>query len=980
MKMWQQFQSLSKTLKRFTYAVLAVAVYALIGFLLLPLIVQPLLVDTLNEKLNRKASIESIKINPFALSVSINKLSVAGKHTQQLFGFEQLVVNFQALGVFRQVIGFDEISIVRPNMKIIVLKSGGYNFDDIIKKFSAAEGAENIEPQENIKDESWSVAIDKFRYVEGSVYFEDRNRATEFKSQIESLSISLDDFSTRPGDGNLHHIKAQTLRGTTVDWTGEFSLSPLKSQGHIELLGDLMVVSDYMQEQMRIKIKQGKLSVKSDYDFKLLEGESIFNINNMLAAIEDLDVRRKDDSKVVAWKQVSLNLAELDLINKKLVINNIATTDIAVEINKDKKTNVDFADLFVLQNLAESGEASAANASDAGADQKWDVSITEINNENLDVNLLDQSVSPAVLHHLKFIDININDLKPFTDEQANFLVALKINDNGRVDITGKAQPASKLIDLNLRTKSIALKDYQSYINNILRIDILKGDFGSDLNIKIDASADIAKLNVNGDIDISSLTLRDKKLKEKFLSWKRLSVKYFSFEYPEQKIDISDIDVNKPYLRLVMNGGGETNIQKLMIENKASQNNKPAVVQGEKSDFKAAIKNISIRDAKMDFSDSSLSPNFSAGIYHLKGNVSGLSSKQLSKARVDLKGKVDKYAPVTIKGDINPLTKDKYTEIEMLFKGIELTTFTPYSGKFAGYEIEKGKLSLDLKYKLSKNELVAENGVVLDQLTLGEATDSEDATSLPLNFALSLLKDSNGVIDIDLPIRGNINDPDFKYGSLVWGALGNLITGIVSSPFKALANLAGGDAEGLDYIVFSANSAELTIPEKNKLDLLAKALLQRPELHLEIRGVSSSLIDHDEMAYLKVRKKLKLKPETLSIIATQDDRDELVDYYEKITKLTADELLPKKHKLSSEQAEKLVFDKALKVVLNKTEVTELEFELLAKQRAGQIQQYLIDVGKVSADNIFLLDSNINLANEFENVKDSSLQLPLGLKAK
>jgi len=266
------------------------------------------------------------------------------------------------------------------------------------------------------------------------------------------------------------------------------------------------------------------------------------------------------------------------------------------------------------------------------------------------------------------------------------------------------------------------------------------------------------------------------------------------------------------------------------------------------------------------------------------------------------------------------------------------------------------------------------------LTLGEETDSEDATSLPVNFALSLLKDSNGVIDFNLPIRGNVDSPDFHYGSLVWGALGNLIVGIVSSPFSALANLAGGDSEGLDFVVFSANSSELSGAEKTKLDSLSRALIQRPELHLEIRGVSSTLVDHDEIAYIKVLKKLKLKSSPLSATLDENAKDEIIDHYESITKKSADELLPKDHKLTSKQVDDYIFDKALIVVLEKTEVTQAEYHVLAKNRAEKIQTYLIEIGKVPVSNIFLLDSNTQLENKFEDVEKGLLKLPLSLKAK
>ena len=294
----------------------------------------------------------------------------------------------------------------------------------------------------------------------------------------------------------------------------------------------------------------------------------------------------------------------------------------------------------------------------------------------------------------------------------------------------------------------------------------------------------------------------------FLSWKNLKLNDIEFSYPEKNLTLAAININTPFFRLVVNEGSTTNIQQLMkaekTPNSEVENVKPEAkvdVISEKQSFTAEINKINIINGKLDFSDNSLTPKFSAGIYSLNGDITGLSSNEGSKATIDLKGKVDKYAPVIIKGSVNPLSHDAYTDIDMLFKGIELTTFTPYSGKFAGYTIDKGKLSLGLNYKLSNNKLVAENKVTLDQLTLGEVVNSEEATSLPIKLALSLLKDANGVIEFNLPIRGDIDNPDFHYSSLIWGALGNLLTGIISSPFKALAGLIGGGSEDLDQVIF-----------------------------------------------------------------------------------------------------------------------------------------------------------------------------------
>jgi len=248
-----------------------------------------------------------------------------------------------------------------------------------------------------------------------------------------------------------------------------------------------------------------------------------------------------------------------------------------------------------------------------------------------------------------------------------------------------------------------------------------------------------------------------------------------------------------------------------------------------------VDTIRIEEGAADFSDLFIKPNFAADIRNLRGRVKGLSSTPEKRADVLLEGEVNKYSPVKISGQINPLTKEKYGDLALSFKNFDLSSTSPYAGKFAGYKIEKGKLSLNLKYKVSGDDFSGENGIVIEQLTLGERVESPDATELPVGLAVALLKDSNGNIELDVPVEGDLNDPHFDYGKVVSDAMSKIITNIVSSPFAALGSLVGGSADELSYIEFEFGSATLRPEQIEKLDKLAKALQERPGLRLEITG-------------------------------------------------------------------------------------------------------------------------------------------------
>jgi hypothetical protein len=245
-----------------------------------------------------------------------------------------------------------------------------------------------------------------------------------------------------------------------------------------------------------------------------------------------------------------------------------------------------------------------------------------------------------------------------------------------------------------------------------------------------------------------------------------------------------------------------------------------------------IKSISVTGGSALFADNSIKPSFAAGILDLEGTITGLSSQPDSRAKVQLKGKVDRYAPVDIAGEVNLLSAAKYSDVALNFRNMELTTFNPYSGKFAGYNISKGKLSTELRYRVEDRKLDAQHHIVVDNLEFGDKTDSKDAAPIPIKLAVALLKDRNGVIDLELPVSGSLDDPKFRLAPIIWKALLGLLTKIATAPFALLGSLFGG-GDQLSYVDFQPGSAEIHAAEIEQLNKLAHALSERPQLRLDV---------------------------------------------------------------------------------------------------------------------------------------------------
>jgi hypothetical protein len=313
-------------------------------------------------------------------------------------------------------------------------------------------------------------------------------------------------------------------------------------------------------------------------------------------------------------------------------------------------------------------------------------------------------------------------------------------------------------------------------------------------------------------------------------------------------------VTQPNGKFIIEKDRSLNLAKVIKSDPAPK--KPDKAAAAEDPFPYRVRRVLVNEGKVDFADLSLITPFGTKIHELKGVVAGLSSTRGARAQVKLDGRVDDYGTSNIDGELNTSDPKAYTNISVVFRNVEMSRLTPYSGKFAGRKIDSGKLSVNLKYKIDKSQLAGDNQIVVERLTLGEKVESPDAVDLPLDLAVALLEDTNGVIDLGLPVSGNLDSPEFSYGALIWKALGNLITKIVTSPFRALgALLPGGGEETFNAVAFEAGRPDVPPPEKEKLAQLAGALQKRPQLKLSVQGRFNPETDRAELKSAGVRRAL-----------------------------------------------------------------------------------------------------------------------------
>lgn len=434
-----------------------------------------------------------------------------------------------------------------------------------------------------------------------------------------------------------------------------------------------------------------------------------------------------------------------------------------------------------------------------------------------------------------------SDLK----QPVKFNTDLKLREGGQFTAQGSVVPASRELQADVRLKQLALAPFQPLLAQYLKLKIAAGQVSAQGRLTTGpGTAKSPGLRYMGALNVAGLKLNEQD-GGLFAAWKNVAADKFTASFSPNRLDIPELRVVEPNATLIIEDDRSFNAARLLVQpNAGAKVEAPTQAKAKAGDdpFPVRIRRVRFQNAKLDFTDLSLRPQFSAKIYELNGVINGLSSNRASRSQIELDGRVDEFGLARIRGELNPFAPRNNTDINVVFKNVDMVPASPYSMKFAGYKVAEGKISLDLQYKIRDSQLEGANQIVIDKLTLGERVDSPDALKLPLQLAIAILKDSNGRIDLGLPISGNLSDPQFSYGAIIWKAIGNLLTRIVTAPFRALGSLLGVSGEKLESIDFDAGSDRLLPPEREKLKQVAQILGKRAQLKLSVPAQYSEAAD------------------------------------------------------------------------------------------------------------------------------------------
>ncbi len=872
----------TKIARVFAAVALAVVLYAVAGFVVAPKLIRSALLEDIPKTLGVKAAVGDIHINPFLLQVEVKDFALSSGG-EKLLGFERLFVDFEFSSLWKRAYCFANIDMTAPYVNATVARDGTLNLQKLRPKSKPvqARAEQGALP---------SVRVDSLKISRESADFADHSRPSDFAAHLEPIDFELRNFATGV-EGGLFTFTGSSKLGERIDWRGHMSVQPIESDGEVRIDGlRVHTIWAYLADRLNFVVASGSLDMDARYKFSLKVDVDL-KVEISKIAMTDFAVRPRDsETDWIGIPAMTVSGATLDLARRQAQVNTLSMTGLKVAAWLEPDGSLNLLKLAAAPTttaptapaapIPAAAPAVPPGGATPGASPSWQFELRQFDLQEAGISAEDRTTHPVAKIEMTPLSLQIRGASLDLSKPLGIVLDTHLNGTGSVNVSGDLTPQPLAASLKLKLAGIDLTAIQPYIAQHARLTVRSGLLGAEAQLRYGPAKQKPALEFAGKVRVDKLHTVDNDLQDDFINWERLDVLGLNYRQGPDRLDIAEIAATKPYARVIIESDASLNVKRVLSgpggssaeapAAPSSGEDKPVATKTAKIKTAAAklaaddspapqtmpisIKKFRVQGGLANFTDLSVTPNFSAGIENLQGTVLGLSSQPNSRAKLDLHGDVDQFSPVAITGEVNVLSAALYTDVSMSFRNIELSIFNPYSGKFAGYDISKGKLTTELHYKVEGRKLDAQHHIIIDQLEFGDKTASKQAVSLPIKLAVALLKDSHGVIDLNLPVGGSLDDPNFRLAPIIWKVLVNLLEKAVTAPFRLLGALFGGGPD-LQFIDFKPGAGELEAAGGDKMKTIAKAMNERPQLKIELPIAAVPELDGPALVAVKIAAQL-----------------------------------------------------------------------------------------------------------------------------
>lgn len=815
--------------------------YALGGFLLLPWWLERLVPEQLDQRMGWQTEIADIRTNPFTLRVEALGLSADDGDGVQVVGFDRLVVDLNFFQLVRGIAGFEVIQLDEPYVRVDLLEDYRVNF---ARDWQAANPASVQEEQSADQTEEKagppSLYFGQIVLNGGEMLFRDFTKQEMAEFRITPLDLTLNDLATWPRDDQDSDYSLLAALGTqTIEWQGDLSVAPFYSNGTLKVSEvGYETLAHFLAPFFPYDLRGGTVTLSSDYEIQAGDAFYLETTNGRLE-LANLAVALDEQSEQARLSnaQLSVDAIGFDLNRREILIGQVSLDNLDLALARSETGEID----WLAPLASDEGKAESNGEASAGAPPfRWSVAGITLSGGR--VLWQDSQPETAAEIALEQLAVSVGKISHELQEPVTYEAQGTLASGGRLSLKGQATPAPFTLEAAISGSDVSLAAFEPYVQEGANLAITSGTLGVDGNLDLDGQQQPLTGTFSGTAEVTGLNLKLPDSSGSLVSWQTLRLAPIEYNVHPARLEIGTVTLAQPVMNIVRNTDNVHNVERIAKATGSSGEQEQAAdtqTAGEaEPEFIFRIGQLMLENGELAYTDRTLDPVFTTSFEDLNGSVTGLSNISPQQGKVSIRGRVGGVADLDFDGTIGTLGTEDVSDLKLKMQDLSLPALSPYFGRYLGYGVDSGKLNLNLDYEIAGSRIDASNLVVMDRLELGSAIASDQAVNAPVKLGLALLRDSEGVIEVDLPISGDLSDPDFSVGKVVMRAFVNLLAKAATSPFSMLgsiAELAGLSGDELGKMRFIPGSSQLAEGEAEKLAALADALLERPDLLLNIRG-------------------------------------------------------------------------------------------------------------------------------------------------
>lgn len=993
--------------------VLTIVLYGLLGYFWLPGYAKNKLETELSEIVHRPVSVQSIDIQPYTLELIVRGFQVGEKAVSKgsnkaLFSVGELYIDLSIASIAHLAPVVSSVTIKAPMLRLVREGENRFNITDLIEEFMGQP-----EDDSKTKDDSKTMFSISNIVIEGG-HFEFVDQFKESNQKVSEINLGIPFVSNFEGHQKtwIEPYFSANVNGAPFVLKGKLRPFLRKREAILDLKLnniDLMrideyspiplgisLLSGYLDSELRLTYTQeadqttrmvlsGHTSLRNfELENRIMEAPYNVEFDQLDVMLSEIDLSGQTPAKVslvlagavlvqpgntepiLNLPKLSINKIVIDPTQKKVALGVMKLDQFKASIRRETDGKLNLIHHFTPLPEEQASTLQRRSAV-AEASEPWAVSIDKLKLVDAALHFEDLTLTKVVPMVVDPLNLTIDNIDFDGTDPMKLALQATVNQRGNFETNGSLVWAPLAFDFDIDAKDIDLVSLQGWAGEQLNALLTSGEVS--FQGKVMADGEPLKIVLNGKSRFSNFNLFDKASATDLLRWRRLDIGGIKFVNEPFRVDIDSVAIADFFTNVTISPKGEIILKNIVREDNGTEN--VTSTKSTTAETKAPVKSqagkatpvyigrVVLKGGNINFNDQFIKPNYRVNLTGITGRVGPL--KPGKRGEVNIRGVVDKSAPLEIKGKVDPFGSELFLNIKAKVTGIDLPTFSPYSSKYVGYVIEKGKLSVDIHYHIEKGELKAENNIFLDQFTLGEKIESADALDLPITLAIALLKNQRGEIDINLPISGSLNDPEFSMGGIIIKVIVNLLTKAVTAPFALLGSLVG-DGEELSEIDFMPGYGRVEPEAEKRLQALSKALTDRPALKLEITGYADPENDHDGLKRAILERKVRAQKLSEGVEKGEaggslQDVNLEPEEYEKFLELAYEEEKFDKPKNMIGFTKDLPVLEMEQLMLANIKAGDDELRKLALQRAKAARDWLVEKGSISIERVFILEPRI-----------------------